>query len=170
MADESRPIGALIASVIGAGLILVDAALLSAAGSAATQLGYTAIGGILGALATLGILFGFVILILAILVYLNPESHVGYGIAILLLSLFSLISGGGFLIGTVAGVIGGILALRFEPDYDPLPPLTGTSPLLAGPLPNSWTPARTPCPNCGSPVALGASQCPRCETPIRPTA
>lgn len=167
MADETRPVGALIASLIGAVLILGDAAVLAAAGSAATGLGYSDVGGLLGALAALGVLIGLVILVLAILVYLNPESHVGYGIAILILSLFSLITGGGFFIGLIAGVIGGILAIVFEPDYEPLPPLSESSPLLHGTLPSAGTSSPTQCPNCGSGLTPGAAMCPSCETPIR---
>lgn len=170
MENETRPVGALIASLIGAILILVDAAALGAAGSAASQLGYAAVGGILGALAALGVILGLAILILAILVYLNPEAHVGYGIAILVLSLFSLITGGGFFIGLIAGVIGGILAIIFEPDYEPLPPLSKSSPLLAGPLPGGGASPGARCPNCRSELPAGAIKCPSCETPIRPAA
>ena len=54
---------------------------------------------------------GIVLIVGGYLIYRKPESATPWGIAILVASIVSLLSIGGFIIGPILGIIGGILAL-----------------------------------------------------------
>jgi|GEM_PF-1603302 len=112
--EDERPIGAFVLSLIGGILILFEGAVLSIAASVVGASGFIGAGNLLGGLGFLGLFFGFVIVVLAIQVFRNPDAHVAYGIAILVLSLVSILGGGGFFLGLILGAIGGILAIVFE--------------------------------------------------------
>lgn len=60
----------------------------------------------------LAIVFGIIVIIAALLLYIHPNGHVAWGILIL---LFSILSVFGSLIGIVLGIIGGILAIIWHP-------------------------------------------------------
>jgi hypothetical protein len=68
-----------------------------------------------GSVPWLGLLSGIVVLIGAILIYAKPEQSVGWGIVILVFSVLSLWGMGGFLIGAVLGIVGGALAISWQP-------------------------------------------------------
>lgn len=125
-----------------------------------------------------------------------PESHPGLGITILVPSLIGFVFGGDFLLGGILGVIGGILAIRFEPDDDldefsgpyaprptprgwappptpsggPNPPASRKAPVGTGSPPPGVAVATAPCPHGGSPVPGNAARCPSCGNPVRRTA
>jgi hypothetical protein len=132
--------------------MIVDGAIVAVIGNAVSNAGY-GIGGALAGFGVLALFFGFVVLVSGIYLYFSPDQHVGVGIAIVILSLLSLIGGGGFVIGLILGVIGGILAIVFEPETDlwdddflpPRPPVPGRT-----------------CPSCGQPVTPGLTNCARC--------
>lgn len=157
--DAARPTGAFVASIVGAVLMLVEGVYLSVVGSVASGAGLVAAGSLLGGLGFLGAFFGFIVLILSILLFRNPDSHTGYGIAILVLSLLSIFGGGGFIIGLIVGAIGGILAIVFQPDGAPLP---------LGPDLPSVAKTGSRCPNCGAAIFPGERNCPKCEAPAYP--
>jgi hypothetical protein len=54
---------------------------------------------------------GIIILFSASLIYLKPQKNRIWGIVIRIFSLIAIIGMGGFVLGTVLGLIGGILAL-----------------------------------------------------------
>ena len=58
-----------------------------------------------------GVASGIVIIFCASLIYLKPQKNQIWGVAIIIFSLIALIGMGGFVLGTVLGLIGGILAL-----------------------------------------------------------
>jgi hypothetical protein len=58
-----------------------------------------------------GAVSGIVIIFCASLIYLKPQKNQIWGVAIIIFSLIALIGMGGFVLGTVLGLIGGILAL-----------------------------------------------------------
>jgi hypothetical protein len=62
-----------------------------------------------------GIVCGIVILAGSYMLYSRPASHVAWGVIILVFSLLSIFEGGGFVIGMILGVIGGILAIVQKP-------------------------------------------------------
>ncbi|HZY69933.1 MAG TPA: DUF6114 domain-containing protein [Thermoplasmata archaeon] len=150
MDEIDRPIAAFAVSLVGGLLVFIAGVFLAIAGSVASSAGLYGAGSVLGGLGFLGILFGFIVVALGALLFRDPESHVGYGIAILVFSLLSIFGGGGFILGLILGVVGGILASVFQPaeDLDLLP-----SSVL--------TPERS-CPQCGAISAGSALVCARC--------
>lgn len=59
----------------------------------------------------IGVASGIFIIFCASLIYLKPQKNQIWGVAIIIFSLIALIGMGGFVLGTVLGLIGGILAL-----------------------------------------------------------
>jgi hypothetical protein len=158
--EEYRPALAFALSLFAGLLMLVDGIYLFAVANAATVAGFATASSLIGVVAFLGVFFGFIVIILAVLLYRNPEAHTGYGIAILVLSLLSIFGGGGFLLGLVLGAIAGIFAILFEPDpwessFVPVPSTTS---------PRSVTFVRA-CTMCGVPIPAGMSSCPKCGWP-----
>ena len=70
---------------------------------------------IFGGMATLGLIFGILVLVSAILLRSRPESYTTWGVLILVFSILSFLGLGGFLIGAVIGIVGGALALTWKP-------------------------------------------------------
>jgi len=65
----------------------------------------------------LGIVFGIIVIAVAIMLYVNPAQHELWGALIIVFSVMSIISCmGGMGIGLLLGVIGGILAIIWEPE------------------------------------------------------
>lgn len=62
---------------------------------------------------------GIVLIVGGYLIYRKPESATPWGIAILVASIVSLLSIGGFIIGPILGIIGGILALTRKQPANP---------------------------------------------------
>jgi hypothetical protein len=65
------------------------------------------------ALAAIGLVSGVVILIGAIMIYTEPSRASAWGVLILLFSIVSFFGMGGFFLGAILGVLGGILALAY---------------------------------------------------------
>jgi hypothetical protein len=63
-----------------------------------------------------GIVFGVIIVVLAVMLYTNPVQHELWGALIIVFSVISVLSCmGGMGIGLILGVIGGILAILWKP-------------------------------------------------------
>lgn len=62
---------------------------------------------------------GIVLIVGGYLIHRKPESAMPWGIAILVASIVSLLSIGGFIIGPILGIIGGILALTRKQPANP---------------------------------------------------
>lgn len=62
-------------------------------------------------LTALGLIFGVLVLLGAILLRIKPADKKAWGIVIVVFSIPSVITGGGFIIGFILGIIGGALAL-----------------------------------------------------------
>jgi uncharacterized membrane protein len=58
---------------------------------------------------------GIVVIVAAVMLYRNPPQKTLWGVLVLVLSIVSIFVGGGFLLGLILGVIGGILALIWKP-------------------------------------------------------
>ena len=68
------------------------------------------LGGVFTLLGGLGAVFGILVIIGAILMYIPGKATYG-GILAIFFSIFSIIIGGGFIIGLILGILGGILGL-----------------------------------------------------------
>ncbi len=66
-------------------------------------------------LTVTGLIFGALVVLGAILLNRNPKHATAWGIVIIVFSLASVITGGGFIIGFILGIIGGAFALRWKP-------------------------------------------------------
>jgi hypothetical protein len=115
-APEQKPTAAAVLSIIGGVFILLGGIAEIAVGSYVSSLSYVTGGGAIIGLGLLGVIMGLLILILGILLLSNPDSNVTYGVLIIVFSLISLLSFlGGFVIGFLLALIGGILALTWRP-------------------------------------------------------
>ncbi|HYA10756.1 MAG TPA: hypothetical protein VEH10_03690 [Thermoplasmata archaeon] len=117
-AQKSYPSTAFILSLIGGIFILLgglaDAAIYAIIGGAVLSI-FPGLGALLIALAVIALLFGLIIIFGAIQLRSKPESAKTWGIIILVLAILSWIGGGGFFIGFILALIGGILALVWKP-------------------------------------------------------
>lgn len=70
-----------------------------------------------GALGLLGLVFGAIVIISAIMLNNKPEQHQTWGSLIVLFSVLSIFGSamGGFGVGLVLGLIGGVLAITWTP-------------------------------------------------------
>jgi len=72
-------------------------------------------GFLLGGMATIGLASGLIVLISAILLRSRPKEYTTWGVLILVFSILSFLSMGGFLVGAILGIVGGALALSWKP-------------------------------------------------------
>lgn len=183
---EDRPLGALALGVIAGVLdILVGVALIGLS-QVATSLGSSPLSFALGAEGAAGLIFGLLFVLLAIGLYRSPEAHRGYGVAMLVVAVLSVVVGLGMLLGGIFGFIGGILAIVFPDESDaevrPLLPGSGVAPEREAvwpatfPTPAASAPPPEParaavwvtCPRCHRVVDQSAGFCPYCTAPLRP--
>ncbi len=95
-------------SLIGGILILIDGIVLAIAGPFLLAFGAGAGAVVLG---ILGVIFGVIVIWAAYRLRSNMAAHVTYGAVIVVFSVLALIlTGGGFVIGSILGIIGGIWA------------------------------------------------------------
>ena len=66
-------------------------------------------------MSIIGVVSGVLVLVGALMLYNRPREVSTWGIVVLVLSVFSLLAMGGFFIGAVLGVVGGLLALTWKP-------------------------------------------------------
>jgi len=149
--EEDRPIAALVVSLLGSILIFAEGVLLIIATTSAGPLDNSP--GPAG-MGLLGAFLGFILVTLSLIMYWSPESHVGYGIAILVFSILAIFSGGGFFVGTILGAIGGVLALIFTPSYDPFEEGVGDG--------GSVEERFRRCPFCETQMPASGRFCPSC--------
>ena len=63
-------------------------------------------------IAVIGLICGALVLFGAILLRIKPENKKAWGILIMVFSIPCVITGGGFIIGFILGIVGGFLAFR----------------------------------------------------------
>jgi hypothetical protein len=71
----------------------------------------------LGVFGILGLIFGTIVIVSALMLNRKPEQHSTWGVLIVLFSVLSILGGamGGFGLGLVLGLIGGILSITWKP-------------------------------------------------------
>lgn len=66
-------------------------------------------------MSALGVIFGTIVIVSAIMLYINPLQHEIWGVLILVFSAASVLSCmGGMIIGLLLGIAGGILAIIYK--------------------------------------------------------
>jgi hypothetical protein len=158
---EQRPAFAFALTLSAAMLVLVEGALVGYGAAVIGALGYAAAGAALSEVAALGLMFGFILLVLAIGLYFSRLNRGFISVGIVVFSVLSLFGGGGFLLGMILGSLGGVLGLLYVPDLigDGLYEVEVDGVLytrLRG------RPARRRCPRCGGLVYSDEMICLRC--------
>ena len=108
-----RATAGFIVSLIAGILILINAIAFFALADFIESLGDALpifVEGIFETLGSIGLIIALVVIVGAILIYMPGKEVIG-GIIVIIFSIFSIVIGGGFLIGLIIGIIGGILGL-----------------------------------------------------------
>jgi hypothetical protein len=132
METRERPVTSFILSLIGGLIILIDGIL----GSVWYLSGGASYGGFWGGMmggwhgmmggfglsygyltgfSVVGLVCGIIVVISAVMLNVQPAEHTSWGIVIVVFSVVSFISMGGFFIGAILGIIGGAFALSWRP-------------------------------------------------------
>ena len=132
METHAKPVTAFILSLIGGLIILVGGVI----GSIWYLFGGTFHGGIWGSMmdgwhgmmgsfglpygymagfSLVGLVSGIIVAVGAVMLNIQPADHTSWGIVILIFSIISFLSMGGFFIGATLGIIGGAFAISWRP-------------------------------------------------------
>jgi hypothetical protein len=126
---EEKPTAAFILSLIAGIFIILGGGVMTMMGSFLGSYGYGMMryGGVMGAglrmmgfgggvMGVLGLVFGAIVIISAFMLNSKPDQHQTWGSLIVLFSALSIFgSVMGFGIGLVLGLIGGVLAITWQP-------------------------------------------------------
>jgi hypothetical protein len=146
--SHDKPTAAMVLAIIGGVFILLGGISELILASAITALSFGVIGGSLVVGGSIGAVLGILIIVMAALLYANTSNHVIFGVLIIVFSVISLTSFlGGFVLGFILALIGGILAITWKPT----------------PAPVYYTaPVQRMCPKCGRAVDPTTKFCPHC--------
>jgi len=125
-----KPTAAFVLSLISGILILLGGivgAIIGIIGGAAISIipGFGWLGGLIIILGFLGLIFGIIVIIGAVMINSGEKDKVRTGsLLVLIFSILSLFVGGtgGFVIGFILGLVGSILGLTWKPAEAPPPP------------------------------------------------
>jgi len=95
-----------------------------------------------------GIATGILVVIGSLLLYVNPENRTAWSLIILIFSILSILSLGGFIVGLILGIVGSALGLRWKPSQVSKP--------------TAVPEVKRICPKCGRVLAEDVSFCPYC--------
>jgi hypothetical protein len=99
----------------GIALLFVGAILAALLAFLPVPLGVDPVGTI-NLLGTLGIVFGLVDVALGVMMFVKPALTKVFGAIVLVVSLLSILALGGFFVGMILGLVGGILGIIFKPE------------------------------------------------------
>jgi len=71
--------------------------------------------GVVGAMGLFGLVSGIIVLVSAVILLTKPSQVRTWGVLILVFSVLSFLGPGGFVVGAILGIVGGILTLRWKP-------------------------------------------------------
>lgn len=112
-ASMARPVAAAALTFIGGLFIILGGFLFALLGALIALFGY------LSSVFLLGILVGFLALVVGALMAAVPAGHTAWGLLAIVLAVASLpLAFGGFLIGFLLTLIGGIMAIRWKRPVD----------------------------------------------------
>jgi len=129
MAERERPTAAFVLSLVGGIFILVGGGAVSMfgpfgfggmMGGFRGMMGYRygIMGGLgFGVFGILGLIFGAIVIISAFMLNSKPHDHSTWGTVIVIFSVLSIFGSamGGFGVGLILGIIGGILGITWKP-------------------------------------------------------
>ena len=73
------------------------------------------VSGAVGVVGLFGLVSGAIVLASAVLLLAVPNQRTTWGVLILVFSALSFLGAGGFVVGAILGIVGGILTLRWSP-------------------------------------------------------
>jgi len=73
------------------------------------------VSGIVGVMGLFGLVSGVIVLVSAVMLLTNPSQRRTWGVLILIFSIMSFLGLGGFIVGAILGIAGGILTLTWKP-------------------------------------------------------
>ena len=127
-AVEYPNIPSILALVGGALIVLFDMFLLTVSVVILPHLNYTNFNprgytgspgslaaGFVGAIAVFGLICGIIVTMSAVLLRLKPNQRQTWGVLVLVFSVLGFFGFGGFIVGSVLGIVGGIMTLRWKP-------------------------------------------------------
>jgi len=161
-----KPTAAMVLSLIGGLFVIFGGAALAFAGSIIGSFNVTGAASASNtvlALGVVGVIMGIIMVVGGFMMYSKPTSAKMWGVIVLILSIISWVTAiGGFFIGFLLGLIGGILALTFKPSMTPgaMPPpmMSSSTPMGSAPMGSMGM----TCKNCGASIPAGATRCPSC--------
>jgi hypothetical protein len=134
---EEKPTAAFVLSLVAGIFILLGGGMMSMLGSFMGQYGFGMMGGYggfggmmgygrypfgvmgaaFGVLGVLGLVFGVIVIISALMLNKKPAEHSPWGTVIVVFSVLSIFGSamGGFGVGLILGLIGGILGITWKP-------------------------------------------------------
>jgi len=132
MVNEEKPTAAFLLSLVAGIFILLGAAVVSLIGYRFAGMmnrfgngvrgygmmgqGFGMMGYGFGILAIAGLIFGAIVIISAYMLNSKPQEHTTWGTLIVIFSVISIFgSAGGFGVGLILGIIGGVLAITWKP-------------------------------------------------------
>jgi len=122
MNQDSKSMKALLLSMVAGILIISNTILLGVAATWFPEIIPTLPGETandtptLYTLTAIGLILGVLVLLAAIMLHIKPVNKKMWGILIVVFSIPSVVTGGGFIIGFILGIIGGALSLSRKPD------------------------------------------------------
>ena len=132
MSSPGRPVTAFILSLIGGVLMLANGAMMFMFWGTGYSWMMGRFGGMMGGyqgmMGSLGVPFGFmqglmlvglvsgvIVIVGAVMVDARPTEHFAWGVIILVFSVISFLGMGGFIIGAILGITGGVFAISWRP-------------------------------------------------------
>lgn len=106
-----------------------------------------------------GLIVGIMIVYLASLLKQKPENHSTYGVMLLILSFFTFFAFGGFMVGFIATLISGIMAMTWHGEGFSYARQRNADSR------SSPQPAETVCKSCSMPIPYRSTYCPHCKYP-----
>ncbi len=73
------------------------------------------VSGIVGVMGLFGLISGVIVLTSALMLRVKPSQRETWGILIMVFSVLSFLGPGGFVLGAILGIVGGIMTLRWRP-------------------------------------------------------
>lgn len=120
-----KPTGAMVLSVIGGLFILLGGIALLFVGAILAAIMGAFLGSfsflgpdpvaIVNTMGILGVVFGLIDVALGVVMFVKPGLSKILGAVVLVVSLASIIGLGGFILGLILGVVGGILGIAWKP-------------------------------------------------------
>jgi len=106
-------------------------------------------GNLLLVFSIVGIIFGILVVLGGIMIYTKPHQSKMWGVAVIIFSILSIFGGGGFIVGMVLGIVGGILAITWSGK------------------PSEINEEVRTCLNCGRLLSIHHAFCPYCGKPLK---